>query len=1372
MVYVPPPDPQCSPVPLGIQPPSSLNNARANISNFAAPFNALGLSPTRTPQVPFPTPTPFARSGNNAWGNNPPLPQVTKTATQTLTAATPINPVDFPASILPRGDIDTGKALPSNVFGPYPQTLFLGCSVANFNVSLGWGNQPSQLSVTLVEDPSPHYTMTYDGGRYRNVAMGLQGSINHYYRQLKPIRDTRNNVIEDAQAYKTRIQSFLDTNGNVIVPGKLFYHYNTELGKIEQKYWLGPDPGFIAAKNRFRRNGIRKTGTDPITGLRNVELGEPTDIIGCPVFFQLDDFVFCGIVKSWRSVNSGTGGRSYQVDIEGPNEIINQAQLILSTYSGGVFVKSTDFPPEEIGGDPTSPPPRLPYISGPSNDLWVENVVLAEAFKGNVSQDGNIPNIINIYGFLEGMSPGGFGGANINDEGIKTNSVIYCLNYLLGIPRSETTTYPGQTVKNIFNPFGALVGRTPMSGTPKEPPSSDNNSGQGQDENEENGSDQQNTTDPPMAIYHPLGASVPKAKNSLHPIQNAISPITLSFPLSRLRERSAGNYSTSGTTSGFLEIGDDGTQYRNTRPIGADEGGEEYNIFDFGLIPPDDATETCLPSNNLVLNQQWKQLYYLDLGELPVVPMQMRTDCSQTIMDLNSFITEVCDKSGVDFFYELLYLKIYANKPPYKIIKLRTVSRKVQPSDRKISDYITSLREANVAVSSVSLGKEYNSSAKPRTMIIGAKQQRLFQTKNYGLAYKVSNYIYNPVHKRLITYYQQGGPRINNPHGPFRNYYRLPNPASTRDSPALNRKTKISRPNERPVRNYYLQEPSWNNVLGDNDIFPARGNYMPSDMNIPTQPTNTETVWNKTTEYHITFSDNTLAKLGRVLFDWSIDTFVSTTRAGGITRSLHEVSPFWVSSFIGNSVFGSSNDSYIEVNSETTALRNFAKAIAEIGFNTWNMNNLSHYLNNRLKYLIDKDNAWQRDDSLTRFLPMMYNSICPYFGDVDFIDKSQRNYAFVDKTRKPRAVWFDTWLNGMVVEFNVAELPVTRLELQGIFNGGTFIVHETELRAALLGYDNWIAYLSMRIHDPHIKQMVKNAVCGNRNIPPVERRQQATRRNEPPAPSAVNNNSVSNSMGQGGNKPQQKDTKSDDKVTSDNEWDACAIFCALFKIETSLNQKTKSANAGAGTPKNRHSGLQSALQDDLVTLHSFFKRVADEYYGKQFMVRIPSILSYRDRDIMINMDPRPTPTPAPNSANTSPPTNASYVNVGSADNPRYLTEGTGKIYSNYNISPDGAWEEYGNSIDDCLMVGGYAASIFTDDNGRIKPILAYPADDKFDYEAFWCCEWVKDNVCKLINGPNIFYYYDILKRSNALSNATRYTDFNPPNDPNGGNGCQ
>lgn len=42
---------------------------------------------------------------------------------------------------------------PPNVYGPFKQTLFLGCSVKSFSCTMGWNEQSTSITVELVEDP-------------------------------------------------------------------------------------------------------------------------------------------------------------------------------------------------------------------------------------------------------------------------------------------------------------------------------------------------------------------------------------------------------------------------------------------------------------------------------------------------------------------------------------------------------------------------------------------------------------------------------------------------------------------------------------------------------------------------------------------------------------------------------------------------------------------------------------------------------------------------------------------------------------------------------------------------------------------------------------------------------------------------------------------------------------------------------------------------------------------------------------------------------------------------------------------------------------------------------------------------------------------
>ena len=55
---------------------------------------------------------------------------------------------------------------PQNIYGPFEQTLFLGCSVMSFSAHMGWNQEVSEVTVQLVQDPCPapdgSYKIYYD----------------------------------------------------------------------------------------------------------------------------------------------------------------------------------------------------------------------------------------------------------------------------------------------------------------------------------------------------------------------------------------------------------------------------------------------------------------------------------------------------------------------------------------------------------------------------------------------------------------------------------------------------------------------------------------------------------------------------------------------------------------------------------------------------------------------------------------------------------------------------------------------------------------------------------------------------------------------------------------------------------------------------------------------------------------------------------------------------------------------------------------------------------------------------------------------------------------------------------------------------------
>ncbi len=135
-------------------------------------------------------------------------------------------------------------------------------------------------------------------------------------------------------------------------------------------------------------------------------------IIGTPCYVRWGSFEYCGIIKSWQE-SEGSEGLRYTVQLVDPREILEGVQLIVGDYAGTV---------------------------------------------------GNAYNIFNIYGFLEsfgqscpltdyggaiwGTPAGGFGGAQVNENGMQWNRILVGLKIL-------TSAFP--IVKNIWSPYGRIL---------------------------------------------------------------------------------------------------------------------------------------------------------------------------------------------------------------------------------------------------------------------------------------------------------------------------------------------------------------------------------------------------------------------------------------------------------------------------------------------------------------------------------------------------------------------------------------------------------------------------------------------------------------------------------------------------------------------------------------------------------------------------------------------------------------------------------------------------------------------------------------------------------------------------------------------------
>ena len=295
------------------------------------------------------------------------------------------------------------------------QTLFLGASVSSFNANMGWGGSDTRITVELVDDnqPSACYVAGFPLPAYPT---NLEYGDNHYYECGAPANDSCY-VNERGEPYDSNA---LPAHATRNVPGKLYYLWAGN--RYVSKYWAYEDPGFFAVATRVAPDG---TLDDKRKYTYN--------IIGVPVIFKLGDFTFSGIIESWERTNHN-GSISYSVSIVGPETLLNESYVILDKYPGSIFGK---MPNKTYGGPKNYIGPLLEY-------------------SGQIAE-GVIPNVFNVYGFLESLNINNFGGANKSTGGIPS---VYALDALSVLTCCANASLLHGNNKTAFSPFGRIISKT------------------------------------------------------------------------------------------------------------------------------------------------------------------------------------------------------------------------------------------------------------------------------------------------------------------------------------------------------------------------------------------------------------------------------------------------------------------------------------------------------------------------------------------------------------------------------------------------------------------------------------------------------------------------------------------------------------------------------------------------------------------------------------------------------------------------------------------------------------------------------------------------------------------------------------------------
>ena len=274
--------------------------------------------------------------------------------------------------------------------GPYDQTLFLGCSISDFTLNLGWGSESSSCQVKLVMDESYHQSDRIFTAFDSLLNSSLQGS------SASSLFDPSIASPDNSKSLtKNIIQKLVEAKNNKPTTDNGKAYWPTTSTSTTPSRWTEPDTGFI---------------------------GNQYGIVGCPAYFKFHNVVFGGYIKKWTYSNAGT----FDVELNSFGSLLNGCKLILQQYRGSVstLLRTT-------GGD----------VAVPYGDPGFGS------HNGTIAQ-GNIPNLFNVYGYLENT---GFGNSGSSSErGISAAKVYDAIVALLG--RSSPTI-------NAFSPYGGIVAR-------------------------------------------------------------------------------------------------------------------------------------------------------------------------------------------------------------------------------------------------------------------------------------------------------------------------------------------------------------------------------------------------------------------------------------------------------------------------------------------------------------------------------------------------------------------------------------------------------------------------------------------------------------------------------------------------------------------------------------------------------------------------------------------------------------------------------------------------------------------------------------------------------------------------------------------------
>lgn len=191
-------------------------------------------------------------------------------------------------------------------------------------------------------------------------------------------------------------------------------------------------------------------------------------------------------------------------------------------------------------------------------------------------------------------------------------------------------------------------------------------------------------------------------------------------------------------------------------------------------------TQLGLLNHKLAIDNVFRPLFRLDLTQVPRPDPNIYLPLTNNI-SLDEFITFCCDGAGVEWNVDLIP-DLSGSDFSARIV-INTYNRNIQPPPKVLKNLVSTFN-ANDRVISFSAGEEY-SDDKIRKVVIGGKQERLFQVMSHTLSKYRNIRVFDPATAQFTNVQNDlNDSYLSN--GDSRNMVRFPQAGSTRAYDAAN----------------------------------------------------------------------------------------------------------------------------------------------------------------------------------------------------------------------------------------------------------------------------------------------------------------------------------------------------------------------------------------------------------------------------------------------------------------------------------------------------------------------------------------------------------------------------------------------------------